>query len=47
MRYVDFLLVGMVRRVLSLQVAGVGRCGGWNYLEVCKEEKAELDLTKT
>ena len=25
---VDFLLVGMVRRVVMLQVVGVGRCGG-------------------
>ena len=36
---VDFLLVGMVRRVVMLQVVGVGRCGGWNYFGVCMGQR--------
>ena len=46
-RHVGSLLVGMGRRVVMLQVVGVGRCcGGLNYLGVCIGKRLNLTWLK-
>ena len=47
-RYVGFLLVEMVKRMVMLQVVGVGRsCGGVELFGGLYGAKAEFGLTKT